>query len=134
MNLAPYYNGANDGLDNTAWYVAAARWARTNGILPMNWAITDELPLTRGEYAILLYNFARYRGLNVSASDSMRFSDAALLSEAEYNAFRFLQGVGVFQGYEDGAVRPQTRLSRAQLSALLHRFSEYIISAERSYA
>lgn len=132
VNLAPYYNGASDGLENT-WYVAAARWARTNGIFPTNWAITDELPLTRGEYAILLYNFARYRGLNVSAPASMVFSDAALLSEAEYNAFRFLQSVGVFQGYEDGTIQPRTRLSRAQLCALLHRFSEYIISVEDSH-
>ena len=130
VDLQPYYTGANDGLDNNAWYVAAARWAKNNGIFPADWPVTEELPLTRGEYAILLYNFARYRGLNVNDVPAVRFSDAYALTETESNAFRFLQGINVFQGFEDGAVKPRGHLSRAQLSALLHRFSDYVIRVE----
>ena len=122
VDLNPYYNGANDGLDNT-WYVAAARWAVTNGIYPANWWVTDELPMNRGEFAVVLYNFLRYRGLDTSTPDSLNFTDAATLTADELRAFRFLQSAEIFQGYEDGAVRSKVHLTWAQLSALLHRLS-----------
>ncbi|MBQ9618726.1 MAG: leucine-rich repeat domain-containing protein, partial [Oscillibacter sp.] len=130
VDLEPYYNGASDGLDNNTWYVAAARWAVTNGIYPANWWVTDELPMNRGEFAVVLYNFLNYRGLDTSAPDSLNFTDAATLTADELRAFRFLQSAQIFQGYEDGAVRSKVHLTRAQLSALLHRLSSYVIRVE----
>ncbi len=130
VDLNPYYNGADDGLDNNTWYVAAARWAVTNGIYPANWWVTDELPMNRGEFAVVLYNFLRYRGLDTSAPDNVNFTDAATLTADELRAFRFLQSAEIFYGYEDGAVKSKVHLTRAQLSALLHRLSSYVIRAE----
>ena len=130
VDLTPYDTGANDGLDNDKWYVSAIRWARANGICSPYRLFSEYQPLTRGEYAVMLYNFLKYRGLNVSASAPIAYADAATLTYEERTAFQFLQFAGVFHGYEDDTIRPGTNLNRAQLAALLHRLSQYIISAE----
>ena len=130
VDLTPYDTGALDGLDNSKWYVSAVRWARNNGICNSYRAFSEYEPLTRGEYAVILYNFLRYRGLNVTSDNEIHYTDSAALTNKEREAFRFLEYAGVFKGYEDGAIRPGATLNRAQLASLLHRLSQYIIRAE----
>ena len=130
VDLTPYDTGAFDGLDNSKWYVSAIRWARANGICDPYRTFSEYEPLTRGEYAVMLCKFLQYRGLNVSASANIAYADAWTLTEAERQAFQFLQYAGVFNGFEDGTIRPSSLLNRAQLAALLHRLSQYIIRTE----
>ena len=134
VDLTPYDTGADDGLDNSAWYVAALRWANANNITLADRPFGGQNALTRGEFAVMLSNYLRYRGLNVAAPDDLTFTDAASMTPDELNAFLILQEADVFRGYSDGSIRPNAYLSRAHLSALLHRLSAYIIQAESGNA
>ena len=129
VDLSEYDTGADDGLDNGAWYVAAARWANVNGILPDGLSV-DRDALSRGDFAVMLANFLRYRGIGDAPGDAT-FTDADAMSPAELDAFRILQKADVFRGYKDGTINPRGYLSRAHLSALLRRLSDYVIKAEQ---
>ena len=130
VDLTPYDTGADDGLDNSAWYVAALRWANANRITLSDRPFGGREAIRRGEFAVMLSNYLRYRGVSAEAPADATFTDADALTEDELHAFRVLQAADVFRGYSDGSVRPETYLTRAQLSALLHRLSQYIIQAE----
>ncbi|MBQ9617728.1 MAG: InlB B-repeat-containing protein, partial [Oscillibacter sp.] len=130
VDLTPYDTGADDGIDNSAWYASAQRWARDNHILLQDRPFGERDPMTRGECAVMLTNYLRYRGLNVTPKSESTFTDADQLTPDELNAFRLLQDADVFRGYGDGTIRPKAYLSRAHLSALLHRLSTYIIREE----
>ena len=130
VDLTPYDTGADDGLDNSAWYVAALRWANANHITLSDRPFGGREALKRGEFAVMLSNYLRYRGLNPEAPAGTAFTDADTMTEEELNAFRKLQEADVFRGYSDGSIRPNAYLSRAHLAALLHRLSGYIIKAE----
>ena len=127
-DLTPYYTGEEDGLDNSAWYVAAARWATVNGILPAPFG--GYAPLTRGEYAVILRNYLRYRGIDVTPSQPAGFSDSDQMTADEREAFQFLNEAGIYRGDASGAMLPKNNLHRAHLAALLHRLSDYIIKVE----
>ena len=129
-DLTPYYTGADDGLDNSAWYVAAARWANVNGIFQPDVPFNGYMPMTRGEYAVILRNYLRYRGINVTPTEPVSFLDAEQMTADELDAFRVLREAGVFQGDSTGAMLPKSSLKRSHLAALLHRLSEYIIKTE----
>ena len=129
-DLTPYYTGADDGLDNSAWYVAAARWANANGIFQPDVPFNGYMPMTRGEYAVILRNYLRYRGINVTPAEPVSFLDAEQMTSDELDAFRVLNEAGVFQGDSSGAMLPKSSLKRSHLAALLHRLSQYIIKTE----
>ena len=130
VDLTPYDTGADDGIDNSQWYASAQRWARDNNILLKDRPFGERDAMTRGECAVMLTNFLRYRGLNVTPTSEAFFTDIGEMTAEELDAFRFLQDANVFRGYADGSIRPKAYLSRAHLSALLHRLSEYIIKTE----
>ena len=86
--------------------------------------------MTRGEYAVILRNYLRYRGINVTPTEPVSFLDAEQMTADELDAFRVLREAGVFQGDSTGAMLPKSSLKRSHLAALLHRLSEYIIKTE----
>ncbi|MBQ6207812.1 MAG: leucine-rich repeat protein, partial [Oscillospiraceae bacterium] len=116
VDLTPYDNGADDGLDNGAWYVAALRWANANRITLSDRPFGEREAIKRGEFAVMLSNYLRYRGITPEVP-----ADADAMTEEELHAFLILRKADVFRGYSDGSIRPETNLNRAQLAALLHR-------------
>ena len=109
---------------------AAVRWARANGILPADIPINSTRELPRGEYAVILCNFLRHRGLDVTPTTDVTFSDDWRMTEEQRRAFRFLYEAGIFRGDSANAMLPQNSTKRSHLAALLHRLSEYIIRVE----
>ena len=127
---APYYTDENDGFDSSAWYVAAARWAKVNGILLNDRPFGADEPLTRGEYAVMLRNFLRHRQIDTTPANTANFSDAYRMTPDEQEAFQFLNEAGIFLGDRSGAMLPQNHMKRSHLAALLHRLSNYVVKVE----
>ena len=130
VDLTPFDTGADDGIDNSQWYASAQRWARDNNILLKDRPFGERDAMTRGECAVMLVNYLRYRGMNVTPANQTAFTDAAQMTQDELNAFCLLEEAGVFRGYSDGTIRANNYLSRAHLAAVLHRLSDYIIQSE----
>ncbi len=112
----------------TAWYYNAVLWAQQNGIVAGYGDGTYHPgdPVTREQLAVMFYNYANYKGYDLSAtSDLSGFTDAGKISDWALPAMRWAVGSGLMNGYGDGTLNPQGTATRAQLAAMLHNFIEH---------
>ena len=112
----------------TAWYYNAVLWAHQNGIVAGYGDGTYHPgdPVTREQLAVMFYNYANYKGYDLSAtSDLSGFTDAGKISDWALPAMRWAVGSGLMNGYGDGTLNPQGTATRAQLAAMLHNFIEH---------
>lgn len=104
-----------------SWYRDAITWAYNLGIVTGTSATTFEpdAPVTREQMTTMLW---RGRGSpNVSGSLA-QFSDAVSISSWALKGVLWSVQNGIINGMENGTFQPQANATRAQLSAILHRF------------
>ena len=76
-------SGSFSDVADGAWYADAVNWAAENGIVNgyEDGTFRPDAPLTREQMAAFLYNYAAYKGYDVSATNDLaQFSDAAQVS------------------------------------------------------
>ena len=116
------------------WYADAVSWLVKNGIARGKGGVfgADD-DVTREELVVLLYNYASYKGRDVSArGDLSQFADADTVSDWALEAMRWAVGVGLIKGMGDGRLAPGGSAVRAQIAALIQRFCETIITEHTS--
>ena len=109
-----------------AYYAAPVAWAAWNGVVSGYSASVfgPNDAITREQLAAILYRYARFRELDVSAtSDLGGFSDAGRISAYARTAMRWANGAGLITGQGNGILAPQGQATRAQVAAMLQRFS-----------
>ena len=119
------FNDVKSGM----YYEAPIAWAAANGIV--NGYSADKFgpdnPITREQMAAILYRYAQYKGIDVSAkADLNKYNDAAKVSDWAKDAIAWTVQEGIFNGVGDGLLSPETQATRAQIAAILHRFCENI--------
>ncbi len=78
--------------------------------------------------AILLYNFAKYKGYDVSGGTALDgFTDAGGVSAGALEAMRWAVDAGLVYGMGDGTLDPGGGTTRAQIAALIMRFCEKVM-------
>ena len=107
------------------WYTDAVNWAAANnivnGVEGNNFDPTGSL--TREQMATVLYRYAQYKGVDVSASgDIGGFVDSANVSSWAADAVKWAVGTGLVNGVEGNALAPQGTSTRAQAATVLMRF------------
>ena len=108
------------------YYEKAIAWAAANGIVNGYSATTfgPEDPITREQMAAILYRYASYKGIDVSAAaDLSAYGDASSVSAYARPAMGWVCGAGIVQG-SDGLLLPTAHATRAQIAAILHRYCE----------
>ena len=112
-----------------AWYADAVVWAAAEGIVRGNgsgFAPGDRI--TREQIATILYRYAAYLGLDVSAKGSVnRYGDGAKVSDWAADAMAWAVEVGLFRGDERGNLNPQGDATRAEVATLLQRLVKLIL-------
>lgn len=119
----------------TEWYVNPVRWAGGNGIVSGIGAnkFAPNLPVTREEFAQILYSFTAKLGYDVSASaDLNRFVDANRVSDWAQPAMKWAIGVGVMHGTDKGQLQPGKSMTRAEAAVMLHGFIQNTLSSNRT--
>ena len=117
-----------DGVDTTAgstWYEAGAQWAVTSGISDGSNLHQD---LTREQLAVMLYRYARYKGLDVSVGENtniLSYPDFDAISEYAIEAFQWACGAGIISG-KDGHLDPGGNATRAEVATVLMRFCQQL--------
>lgn len=112
-----------------AWYAEPVYWAYTNGIVG---GISDTLfapdqTITREQFAVMLHNYAIYKGLDTTAtSDLSSYSDADKISPYAKEAMEWANAKGLINGMTDDTLVPQGLTTRAQTAAILARFCETV--------
>lgn len=114
------------------WYGQAVAWAASEGIASGTSAETfsPNAAVTREQLAALLCNFAAQQGVDTTAcSDLSNFDDAAAVSDWAQDAVSWADAEGLLAGTSATMLAPQGEATRAQLAAMLVRFSDYLENA-----
>lgn len=114
------------------WYGQAVAWAASEGIASGMSAETfsPNAAVTREQLAALLCNFAAQQGVDTTArSDLSCFDDAATVSDWAQDAVSWAHAEGLLVGTSATMLAPQGEATRAQLAAMLVRFSDYLENA-----
>lgn len=116
-----------DGVDPTVasgdWYAIARQWAMAYGVSD---GTDPDCPITREQFAAMLYRYALSKGLAVCAGEDtniLSYPDAENVSDWAMPAMQWACGTGIINGI-DGALAPAQYTSRAQAAAMLMRFLE----------
>ena len=107
------------------WYATAVNWAASEGIVGGfgDGTFQPNAAITREQMASILYRYAEYKGLDVSArTDLSHYSDQP--SVWAEDVMQWAVAEGLFAGVTDDQLQPQRQATRAQVAAILERFLE----------
>ncbi|MBR4158193.1 MAG: DUF3089 domain-containing protein [Oscillospiraceae bacterium] len=112
------------------WYAEAASWAASSAITEQtSGRFGADEEMTREEAALLLWNFAKAVGADVSVGEDINllsYNDFRDISEARIPAMQWAVGSGVIEGTGVGMLSPGSRLNRAQAAVMLERLSRIL--------
>lgn len=114
------------------WYGQAVAWAASEGIASGTSAETfsPNAAVTREQLAALLCNFAAQQGMDTTTRrDLSSFDDAETVSDWAQDAVSWAHAEGLLAGTSATTLSPQGEATRAQLAAMLVRFSDYLENA-----
>lgn len=131
MAGSPAVNGSigfSDVADGQ-WYSEAIRWAASEGIVDGygNGSFGPDDPITREQFAAMLWRYAESAGYDVSIGEStniLSYADAMDVSEYTISAMQWACGSGIIEGVSESTLVPQGGATRAQAAMLLMRFCE----------
>lgn len=130
VNYAMNYTDVSQG----QWCSEAIRWATSEGIVGGygNGLFGTNDPITREQFAVMLYRFAQEQGYDVSIGENtniLSYTDVADLSEYAIPAMQWAVGAGIINGTGDGStLSPQGQATRAQAAVMLMRFCEEYVT------
>ena len=113
------------------WYAEAVSWMIEKGIARGQggkFGVKDSI--SRQDLAVMLYNYAGYKGYDTSARGSVgSFADADLVKDYAREALDWAIGVGLMAGSRDGGkstLNPQGNATRAQIAVIMERFCKTV--------
>lgn len=115
------------------YYTRAVSWAAEQGIISGygDGRFGPDDSLTREQIVMILYSYAKYKGMDVSAQSGLeQFTDLDQLSSEAQQAMSWAHGVGLISGKGDGILDPAGPAIRAEMAALLVQFVSLMESAQ----
>ena len=113
-----------------AWYGDAVYWARITGVATGygdgTFQPTDSI--TRQEFAQMLYNYAKYKGYDLTAEgDLSQFPDSGSVADWAEAAMSWANGNELINGHDDGTIDAAGTGTRAQAASILMRFDQNLV-------
>lgn len=126
---SPAVTGTSAFVDVPAgqWYTDAVNWAAANQIVKGTSATTfaPNDSITREQMAAILYRYAQYKGYDVTKkADLSGYSDNGQVSAYAKDALAWANAAKLINGVTNTTLAPQGNATRAQVSAILHRFCD----------
>ena len=109
------------------WYTDAVIWANDAKIVSGmgEGLFAPNMEITREQMVAMLYNYAKYRGYDVTASaDLSAFADTASVSTWAQPAMQWAVAEGYISGMGDNQLAPQGTATRAEIASVIMRFME----------
>ena len=119
-----------EDVDAQAWYGDAVYWARLTGVATGYGDGTFQPgdSITRQEFAQMLYNYAKYKGYDLTAEgDLSTFPDANSIADWAEAAMRWANGNQLINGHDDGTLEPDGTATRAQAASILMKFDQNLV-------
>ena len=125
VDLKDFTNGSFDDVDKDQYYAAAAKWAKSKGIV---YGIGDnkfapDVPISRQDFATILMRYAKYAGITLPiARGYSGFNDDADIANYAKEAIEAFFKAMIISGKPGGIFDPKGSATRAEVTAMLHRF------------
>lgn len=119
-----------EDVDAQAWYGNAVYWARITGVATGYGDGTFQPgdSITRQEFAQMLYNYAKYKGYDLSAEgDLSTFPDANSIADWAEAAMSWANGNQLINGHDDGTIDAAGIGTRAQAASILMKFDQNLV-------
>jgi len=115
------------------WYSDAIAWAADKDVFAGygDNVFGPEKVLTREQAAEVLYNYAKYKGYDVSVGEDtniLSYEDAFDISDWAFEAIQWAVGADIMNGKPGDILDPQGSLTRAEIAQLMMAFSEKYVS------
>jgi hypothetical protein len=107
------------------YYNDAVAWASTNTIVKGvdSKRFAPEQSISREQLAVIVYNYAKFMGMDVSATSTLAdFTDADKVSSESSNAVQWAVGSGLLSGKGGNVLDPSGTVTRAEAATILQRF------------
>lgn len=129
MEQRPALSGSNPFTDvaEGRWYTDAVIWAADQEIVNgYGGAFQPDGDITREQLAAMLYRYAAYKQLDVTASDDAlnAFADGGTVSDWAADAMAWAVEEGILTGKNGGLLDPQGNATRAEVAVILMRFTQ----------
>ena len=126
-SLAPKGENSFTDVEAGRWYADAITWAAENGIFAgysMDKFGPDD-PITREQLTAIFYRYADYKGYKLTITGNLdKFEDADKITDYAKTVMQWAVGNGLIKGKSENLLDPQGTATRAEISAMLHRFIE----------
>ena len=112
------------------WYKPAIAWAEQTGVVDgyEDGTFRPGQPVNRMEFAQMLYNYAAYKGCDLSAKgDLTAFPDGDSVQPWAETAMTWANGNALINGHDDGTLEPGGTTTRAQAASILMRFDQSVV-------
>lgn len=123
----PTVDGDNEFTDVSGWYETAVTWAAQTGVSTGYGDGTFQPgdSITRQEFAQMLYNYAKYKGYDLSAEgDLSQFPDSNTVADWAEAAMSWANGNELINGHDDGTIDAGGTAIRAQAASILMKFDQ----------
>ena len=131
--MCNYESGAFDpgftDVEYDSWYYEAVKWASSYGIVygvsPTRFAPKQNI--TREQTAAILYRFSDMLGVDVETfAPISQFRDGNTASDYAKSALMWAVGAGILQGNSNQMLNPRGYTTRAEMAAILVRFTLWL--------
>ncbi|WP_066460120.1 S-layer homology domain-containing protein [Anaerotruncus rubiinfantis] len=133
VDPANYKSGTFTDVKATAYYAPYVEWAEKNGVVKGigGGLFAPDQSITREQMAVIMANYAKVIGFplpKVHAENT--FADNAKIGAWAKDAVKKVQMAGVISGKNNNSFDPKGAATRAEVSAVLKRFVELVISID----
>ena len=126
----PVVSGTATFTDAEHWAKSPIVWAQQTGVVDgyEDNSFRPENPISRQEFAQIMYNYAKYKGYDLTAKGNLdAFPDADKMGAWAEPALAWANGNKLINGHDDGTLDPGGTAIRAQAASILMRFDLNIV-------
>lgn len=127
------YSAVFQDIPDGQWYTAGTVWAGETGVVTGvgDGRFAPFSNVTRQEIAVILHRYAAGMGYDARGrADLSGFSDAGSAAAWGRDAMSWAVSAGIISG-NNGALLPNGDATRAEVAAMLHRFSDWMAQRTR---
>ena len=128
-SLAPKGENSFTDVEAGRWYADAITWTTENGIFAgySKDKFGPDDPITREQLTAIFYRYADYKGYKLTITGNLdKFEDADKITDYAKMVMQWAVGNGLIKGKAENLLDPQGTATRAEISAMLHRFIEKV--------
>ena len=130
VDAKAYTKSSFTDVKSGSYYLSYIEWAYSKGIIQGigNSQFAPERAITRQEIAVILQNYAKATGYKLPVTrTAITFADASSISSSYKTAVTAMQQAGIMMGEQNNRFNPIGNTTRAEASAMLHRYIKLTI-------